>query len=109
MAKAIGKANFVVIPTQFDTENDEAVQGYAFPDAGAAQNFAQTVQAFAKKAYAKYAGISVGKDATDEQKKAAKAKLTAVGQGAPFDVLIQRLDNDNEPDGDPMLLTSLRK
>lgn len=109
MAKGIGKVNFVVIPTQFDTEGGEEVQGYAFGDNASATTFASEVQAFAKKLYGKLTGITPSSDATDDEKKAAKKKLAAVTQGVPFDILIQPLDSDGDPTGDALQMASMRK
>jgi hypothetical protein len=108
MAKGIGKANFVVIPTQFDTETEE-VQGYAFTDNAAATTFATELQAFGKKLYGKLSGITPSSDATDEEKKDARKKLASVPQGVALDILIQPLDSDGDPSGDPLRMSSLRK
>lgn len=108
MAKGIGKANFVVIPTQFDQETEE-VQGYAFGDNAQATTFATEVQAFSKKLYGKLTGITPDSDASDEAKKAAKKTLANTPQGVPLDILIQPLDADGDPSGDPLRMASMRK
>jgi hypothetical protein len=89
-ARARMNGVFVVIPGQFD--DDEPIVGLKFKDASKAGAFADGVRKFANRLYRKLNDTAPDTDVN----------------GVAFDILVQNVTPEGEPNGDPMILNSLR-
>lgn len=93
MAK-LGNNVFVVIPAQFDEE--EEVAGLNFKTGSAAMQFTEAVNKAILSSYCK-----VNKITDKEEKKKVQAKLG-------MDVLLQPLDSEGNPVGEPAIFEQVR-
>lgn len=113
MATKRVKGLYVATASQFDLDTEQ-VPGVAFPSAGKATAFVAEAQKSVQRIAAKHLGITSPdtEGMNDEEKKAAlteyRKKLAAIPQVFPIDVVIQRLDENGQPDGDPIEFETYR-